>query len=75
MALLKPKAANKTKTISIRVPMEVATELDNVKCEADQHGLALNVAEIVERALMQAIRSARVELAEVSASDKPLVAK
>lgn len=70
MALLKPKASTKTKTISVRVPLEVAAELDDIKRQADQHGLSLDVAEIVERALTQAVRAARTELAAMSASEK-----
>lgn len=71
MALLKPKAATKTKTISVRVPVEVAVELEDIKRQADQHGLSLDVADIVERALTQAVRAARTELAALSASEKP----
>lgn len=71
MALLKPKAATKTKTISVRVPLEVAAELDDIKRQADQRGLSLDVADVVERALTQAVRAARTELATLSASEKP----
>lgn len=70
MALLKPKVATKTKTISVRVPLEVAAELDDIKRQADQHGLSLDVADVVERALTQAVRAARTELAAMSASEK-----
>lgn len=70
MALLKPKASTKTKTISIRVPLEVAAELDDIKRQADQHGLLLDVADVVERALTQAVRAARTELATMAASEK-----
>ncbi|RLJ64765.1 hypothetical protein [Sulfurisoma sediminicola] len=63
MAFLKPKAANKTKTISVRVPIDLAEELDDIKRHADEHGLAFDVADVVERALTQAARSARSELA------------
>ena len=68
MAILKPKSANKTKTISVRVPMELAKELDDIKHHADVHGLAFDMADVIERALAQAVRSARSELAELSPS-------
>lgn len=71
MALLKPKASTKTKTISVRVPLEVAAELDDIKRQAEQHGMSLDIAEVVERALTQAVRAARTELAAMSASEKP----
>ena len=67
MALLKPKIVNKTKTISVRVPQDLANELDDIKRQADQHGLAFDVADVVERALAQAARSARSELVALSA--------
>lgn len=70
MALLKPKASTKTKTISVRVPLEVAAELDDIKRQAEQHGLSLDVADVVERALTQAVRAARTELAAMSANKK-----
>ncbi|MBK6906342.1 MAG: hypothetical protein IPH08_04235 [Rhodocyclaceae bacterium] len=71
MALLKPKTATKTKTISVRVPLEVAAELDDIKRQADQHGFSLDVADVVERALIHAVRAARTELAAMTASETP----
>ena len=68
MALLKPKSASKTKTISVRVPLDLVTELDELKRDADALGLSLDIGDVVERALAQAIRAARGELAGVSPS-------
>jgi hypothetical protein len=68
MALLKPKASNKSKTLSVRVPTELANDIDDIKHTADQRGLTFDVAEVVERALAQAVRSARAEIAALPAS-------
>lgn len=68
MSLLKPKIASKSKTISIRVPLILANELDEIKRHADELGLALDIADVVERALAQAVRIARNELTEHSPS-------
>jgi len=69
MALLKPKASNKSKTLSVRVPTELANDIDDIKQTADQHGLSFDVAEVVERALAQAVRSARAEIAALPAGN------
>ena len=74
MALLKSKSANKTKTISVRVPIVLAEELDVIKRHADKHGLAFDVADVVERALTQATRAARSELAALPTTKQPAVA-
>lgn len=62
MALLKPKANSKSKTISVRIPNELSADLDQIKRMADERGLTFDVADVVERALTQAARSARAEL-------------
>ena len=69
MALLKPKTNSKSKTISIRVPLELAADLDEIKRTADARGLLFDIADIVERALTQAARTARAELATPSSND------
>ncbi|OIR19959.1 hypothetical protein GALL_08450 [mine drainage metagenome] len=69
MALLKPKSSNKSKTLSVRVPTELANEIDDIKQMADQRGLTFDVAEVVERALAQAVRSARAEIAALPAGN------
>ncbi len=66
MALLKPKSSNKSKTLSVRVPSELANDIDDIKQLADELGLTFDVAEVVERALAQAVRAARVEIASLS---------
>lgn len=75
MALLKPKAAHKTKTLSVRVPIGLADELEDIKRHADSLGLTFDVAEVIERALTQALRAARGELATVPTRSKPASAK
>jgi hypothetical protein len=62
MALLKQKASGKSRTISVRVPNDLAAELDDIKRIADERGLVLDVADVVERALASAVKSARAEL-------------
>lgn len=71
VSLLKSKSANKTKTISIRVPLTLANELDTLKRDADRHGLVFNVADVVERALRQVLRSARNELIDLPTVKQP----
>lgn len=67
MALLKPIAKSKTRTLSLRMPSPLLDELDAVRQKADAAGLTLDVGEIVQRALQAAVRTAQAELSATSA--------
>ncbi|MCL4470126.1 MAG: hypothetical protein M1547_03090 [Gammaproteobacteria bacterium] len=62
MAILKPKSANKTRTLSVRLPTPIVEEVEQVKRLADERGLLFDVSEIVEKAVSSAIKTARAEL-------------
>ena len=62
MAILKPKSADKTRTFSVRVPVDLIAEIDAIKAEADNAGFVFDAADVVNKALSAAVRSARVEL-------------
>lgn len=62
MAILKPKTANKTRTLSVRLLSSIVDEIDAVKALADERGLLFDVSEIVEKAVSSAIKTAHAEL-------------
>ena len=62
-----------TKTLSFRLPAEVVADLETVKAEARDRGLALDLTEQVERLVSGAVKQARAELAEAS-GDMPKTA-
>lgn len=62
MAILKPKSSDKTRTFSVRIPVDLVAEIDAIKVEADAAGLVFDVADIVHKALSVAVKSARAEL-------------
>ena len=65
MPILKSKTACKTKSFSVRLPVQMLDDLDALKQEADSRGLLFDAQEIIVRALTSAIRSARVELSGI----------
>lgn len=67
MAILKSIKSN-TKTVSFRLPTVVADELEAVKAEAKQRGLALDLTEQAERMIASACRQARAELDDTAAA-------
>lgn len=71
MALLKLKASNKSKTLSVRVSTELANEIEDIKRIADEHGFSFDIAEVIERSLAQAVRTARAEIAALPGSNLP----
>ena len=62
MAILKPKASDKTRTLSVRIPVDLINEIDAIKTEADNAGFVFDAADVVHKALAAAVRSARIEL-------------
>lgn len=62
MAILKPKSADKTRTFSVRIPADLVAEIDAIKTEADAAGLVFDAADVVNKALSVAVKSARAEL-------------
>ena len=61
-AVLKPKTQDKTRTLSIRLPADLLTEIDAIRAEADQRGLLFDVTEIAAKSLSAALKQARQEL-------------
>ena len=62
MAILKQKSADKTRTLSVRIPADLVSEIDAVKAAADSAGLVFDVADVVNKALAVAVKAARSEL-------------
>lgn len=62
MSILKPKDQSKTKTISIRVPVELAAQIESLRAEAETAGFLFDTTEIVSKTLAGAVKSARAEL-------------
>ena len=65
MAILKPKSSDKTRTFSVRIPVDLVAEIDAIKTEADAAGLVFDAADVVHKALAVAVKSARAELSAV----------
>ena len=63
MAILKSIKAN-TKTVSFRMPTEVADELENVKAAAKAAGFSLDLSDQIEKLITASCKQARAELAE-----------
>lgn len=62
MAILKPKATEKSRILSVRIPADLIGEIDAIKAGADSAGLMFDVADVVHKALAAAVKSARAEL-------------
>ena len=62
MAILKPKNSDKTRTFSVRIPVDLVAEIDAIKTEADAAGFVFDAADVVHKALAVAVKSARAEL-------------
>jgi hypothetical protein len=63
-SVLKPKGQSSTKTVSFRIGVDLADEIDAVKADADARGLVFDTAAIVEKALASAVKVAREELGQ-----------
>lgn len=66
MPILKPAEKSKSRTFSVRLPASLIDELEAVKSEAQAHGLVLDAAELIEKEIGAALRSARAELAKLA---------
>lgn len=66
--LLKPKGKPKTRTLSFRVPAELAEQLDDLSAGADRYGLALDAGEAVQDALNRYCVAVEKELASMAAA-------
>ena len=62
MAILKSKNAVKRKSLSVKIDGFLHEEVSKIVTEASDKGLIFDVAEIVEKALVQAVKQAREEL-------------
>ena len=65
MAILKPKATDKTRTLSVRIPVELFAQIDALRNDAEQAGLVFDAADIVSKSLAVAVKTARVELSAI----------
>jgi hypothetical protein len=66
MGILKRKDAAKRKAFSVKIDGSLHEELKGLQVEAEAAGLVFDVAEVVEKALFAAAKSARAELDEVN---------
>ncbi len=62
MGILKRKDAAKRKSFSAKIDGALHEELSTLQVEAEAAGLVFDVAEVVEKALSAAAKSARAEL-------------
>jgi len=69
MPILKSLKAN-TKTVSFRLPADVAADYEAIKSEAKTAGFALDLTEQVERLIANSIKQARAELSEAPQASK-----
>jgi hypothetical protein len=63
MPILKTAASHKSKALSVRIPVELAAELDDIREMAQARGLVFDTSEQVTRALRVALKQAKDELA------------
>jgi hypothetical protein len=70
MSILKPKVVYKTMPFSVRLPVELITEIDRIKADAEAAGLMFDAQEIVHKALVAATKSAAAELAKTADSQQ-----
>lgn len=63
MPILKTAASHKSKALSVRIPLELAAELDDIREMAKARGLVFDTSEQVARALRVALKQAKDELA------------
>ena len=62
MPVLKPKNADKTRTFSVRLPVDLVAEIDALRNEASDAGFIFDAADIAGKALASAAKAARAEL-------------
>lgn len=62
MSILKPKAQDKTRPLSIRVPGDLHAQIDALRAEAEAAGLVFDIADVCTKALTAAVKQARAEL-------------
>ena len=65
MAILKQKTQNATKTLTLRLPNDLISDVDKIRADADAKGLNFDVSAIVGESLTKAIKLARTELERV----------
>lgn len=63
MAILKQKAITKTRPLAVRIDVDLFTQIDAIKAEADAAGFEFDTADVCAKALSAAVKSARAELA------------
>lgn len=67
MSILKPKATT-TRTLSVRLPADLLTQIEQTRAAADAAGFTFDVPAIVSDSLARAVRQAAAELAQNQAS-------
>lgn len=66
MAILKQKNKIGQRSISVRIPADVHSELEALRTDADAAGFCFSVSDVVTEALTKAVRQARGELSTVA---------
>jgi L-rhamnose isomerase len=69
MGILQKKTQATTKVISVRVPADLYTDLEEVKQAADKAGLTLPVNELFTESLSRLVKQAKGELAALKSPD------
>ena len=69
MPILKSLKAN-TKTVSFRLPANVAADYEAAKAEAKTAGFALDLTEQIERLITVSVKQARAQLSDASHGSK-----
>lgn len=65
MKLLKPKGKPQTKTVSFRVPPELAGKLEKLKADANAQGFILDLSEALTDALARHLAAVERELSTI----------
>lgn len=64
MSLIVKKEDTKSRPFSVRIPAQLASDLDALRTEADRRGYTLDASAVVVAALQKAVKEARSELAK-----------
>ena len=67
MAILKQKISAKTRPFAVRIDVDLFTQIDAIKADADAAGFEFDVADVCSKALSAAVKAARGELAALQA--------
>jgi|GEM_PF-2265412 len=65
MSVLKPKAADKTRTLSVRLSADLLAQVEALRADAEAAGLVFDVADLVSKSLASAVKAGRLELSAI----------